>query len=486
MIIKKPPVVAVMGHIDHGKSTLLSYIRNSQKEIQNEAGGITQHISAYEVTNIKNHPNESITFLDTPGHEAFNGIRKRGAKTADIAILVVSAEDGVKPQTVEAIKMIKESNTNFIVAISKIDKPEANIERVKMSLAEHEVFVEGYGGTVSFVPISAKTGEGVEALLEMILLTADLEDLKYDDQKLAEGVIIEAKKDPKKGICAVCIIKDGKIKSGQFVVSGRAYSPVRIMENYLGKNIKEAVAGTPINIIGFDELPKVGEIFKVFDDKKIAEQYRTEKQNEKSFDNNVKSLVTVPVIIKADTGGTLEALAYEINKLNNETVGVNIISKGIGNITEADIKNANGDEKAIIIGFGVKADGQISLLAERSGISINIFNIIYKISEWLKEELLKRAPKNEEVQIKGIAKILKTFSRVKDRQIVGGVVESGELKVGNNIEIKRREEVISYGKIKNLQSKKVEVDIIEEGKEFGAMIESKIEIAVGDRIIYKS
>ncbi len=486
--IPRGPVVAVMGHIDHGKSTLLAYIRKSNKPL-NEAGGITQHISAYEVEHTtESGEKRTITFLDTPGHEAFSGIRKRGASVADIAILVVSAEDGVKPQTVESLNSIRNSGIPFIVAINKIDRPEANVERTKQSLAENEVYVEGYGGDVPVVSISAKTGEGIPDLLDMISLVSELENLSGDPSKNAEGIIIESNRDVKKGISATCIIKDGVIKKGMYISSGIAQAPVRIIENYLGKPLNEASFPRPIKIIGWDELPEVGATFKTYENReKVRESIQTEKDSRensihKSEQKAVVCDVMLPVIIKADTGSSLEAVIMEVAKQNNENICTEIIHSGIGNISENDIRLANGSYKAIIVGFSVGIDGPAKSLAERNEVDIKTFDIIYKMSEWLKEELIKKIPKRMVAEPIGTAKILKVFSKNKDKQIVGGKVEEGSIKLGAQVKIIRRESEVGEGRIKELQSQKNAVQEVSEGKEFGAMVEAKVEIAPGDRI----
>jgi translation initiation factor IF-2 len=482
------PIVAVMGHIDHGKSTLLAYIRKSNKPL-NEAGGITQHISAYEVE----HKNDlgakrTITFLDTPGHEAFSGIRKRGASAADIAILVVSAEDGVKPQTVEALNSIRKSNIPYIVAINKIDKPGANIERTKQSLAENEVYLEGYGGDVPYVNLSAKTGEGIPELLDMIILVGELGELSYNPDVNAVGVILESNRDIKKGISATCIIKDGVLKKGLFIASGTAQSPLRIVENYIGKAVDEAHSPSPVKIIGWDELPEIGETFKVFSTrdevKEFVEKNKEEKRSSHKINQNIKDTceVIVPILIKADTGSSLEAVISEVAKLQRDTICTEIIYAGIGDISQNDVRLATGDFKALIVGFSVGIDGPAKSLAERSEVVINSFDIIYKMSEWLQEELTKRTPKKQVAETLGSAKVIKIFSKVKDKQILGGKVEDGELKLGAQVKILRRETEIGEGKIRELQSQKNSVQEVGIGKEFGAMIEAKIEIAPGDRI----
>ena len=487
-IIVRPPVVAIMGHIDHGKSTLLSYIRKN-KEPLDEAGGITQHISAYEVEHIakdgKKHP---ITFIDTPGHEAFGGIRRRGVSAADIVVLVVSAEDGVKPQTLEAFNLIKESKTPYLVAITKIDKPEANLERTKQSLAENEIYVEGYGGDIPSVSVSSKTGQGIDDLLNMILLVSEMETLKGDSHALAEGVIIESNRDIKKGISATCIIKNGMIEKGMFIVSGTASSPVRIMENYLGKPLDNATFSSPIKIIGWDELPLVGNGFKVFKERELArEQIKKARETETNNGNITSngsgaSTYCIPLILKADTGSSLEAIISEVKKLTTDRVCAKIIFSGIGTIGESDVRQASGKEKAVIVGFSVKVDSPAKHLAERDEIVIKTFDIIYEMNEWVKETLATKIPKEKVLESIGRAKILKIFSKVKDKQIVGGRVEKGSVTVGAQVKIQRREVEIGEGKIRELQQQKVTTAEVKEGREFGALIVSNIEIAPGDYI----
>lgn len=481
---QKIPVIAIMGHIDHGKSTLLSYIRHSTRPL-NEAGGITQHISAYEVEHKTPEGKiRKITFLDTPGHAAFSGIRKRGAHVADIAILVVSAEDGVKPQTLEALRSIKESNTPFIVAITKIDKPEASIDRAKLSLAENEVYVEGYGGTVSAIPLSAKTGEGVSDLLDMIALTADLEGATFDPTQKAIGYILESNLDVKKGISATCIVTNGTLEKGLYITSGNSMAPLRIVEDYTGKQVDRVVAGQPVKVIGWDSLPSVGEMFSVCADKKEAiahieatEKAKAIKEDEVRFDGKV-----LPLIVKADAGGSLEAVLSLIKSLDTDRIKTKIIHSGIGAISESDLKVASGGEKALVIGFTTKVDALAKAIAERNGIEIETFDIIYKLSEWLQAKLQAETPSIDVEEVTGTLKVLKIFSKVKDKQILGGLVESGALKNGAQVKIMRREAEIGTGKIRELQAQKVKMDEVGMGKECGLMLEAKIEIVPGDRL----
>ncbi len=485
---ERPPIIAIMGHIDHGKSTLLSFIRKSLKPL-NEAGGITQHVSAYEVVHTGAdgvaHP---ITFIDTPGHEAFSGIRSRGARVADVAILVVSAEDGVKPQTIEAYKAITSSDTPCIIAINKIDKPSADIERTKMSLTEHEIYIEGYGGDIPFVPLSAKTGEGVPDLLDMIVLVSEMSDLRGDHTKPAQGIVIESNRDEHKGISATCIITEGTLSKGMFVVSGESTAPVRSIYSFEGKALEHATFSSPVSIVGWDTLPTVGETFHSAvtreDARDMVETYATthEHAHGSSHTQIADGMVILPVIIKADTGGSLEAVEYEIGKLKNDRVCIQILSTGIGAISENDVRRALGKSKAVIIGFNVDADSPARNLAERSEIEIKSFTIIYKITEWLAEKLTHATPKIKVEESTGLAKVLKTFSKVKDKQILGGKVEKGTITLGSQVRIIRRDTEIGQGKVKELQEQKNRTDEVSEGKEFGTLIEAKVEIAVGDRI----
>ena len=480
--IARPPVVVIMGHIDHGKSTLLDYIRKS-KITASEAGGITQHLGAYEVIH---KSSKKITFLDTPGHEAFCGIRTRGANVADVAVLVVSAEDGVKPQTLEALQCIKSAELPYIVAINKIDKPSANVEKTKQNLAENEIYLEGYGGDIPFVPISALTGEGIPELLDMILLVAEMEDLKANPNKPAEGSIIEANLDNKKGISATLLIKDGTIKTGMYIVIGNSTSPIRNIEDFQGKKIKEATFSSPVKILGFNEIPKVGALFVTYQTKKEAEDMTKKIQNEKStfkeINLNDEDKIIIPLIIKTDVAGSMEGVKHELNKIKLDRVAIKIVQEGIGDVTENDIKTADGMKNIITIGFNVSIDSKAQALAERLGVHIEIFDVIYKINEYIEKIALERTPKIKTEEITGMAKIIRVFSKNKDKQILGGKVQSGTLEVGSEIKVLRRETEIAQGKIRELQSQKLRVSEIKEGFEFGTMIECKMEIMPGDKI----
>ncbi len=485
-LIVRPPVVVVMGHIDHGKSTLLDYIRKTNI-VESEAGSITQHISAYEVIHKDEHGKDSkITFLDTPGHEAFSKMRARGAAVADIAILVVSAEDGVKPQTIEAWKTIVESKTPCIVAINKIDKPAADVEKTKIALAENEIYLENYGGKTPFALISAKTGDGMDELLSLILILAELEGFTGDSALNATGFVIETSLDSKRGTQATLIIKNGSIKKGMTVVVDDAICSTRIIENFMGKMIEEATFSSPIRLVGFDKMPTIGSTFQSFQKKAEAEEYAKNWKNGNNKNMGVQvdhgDKKIIPLILKADVAGSLEAIEKEVSKIKNENAVFKIIAKGTGPISESDIKGVSVGENALVVGFNVKADKSAVEMAERSGITISYFDIIYKMTEWLTEEMEKRRPRVDTVETIGRGKIIKAFSRTKERQIVGGKVVEGQVTLGSIVKIMRRDFEIGQGKIINLEAGKVKTSAVSEGTEFGMMIESKTEIVGGDAI----
>jgi translation initiation factor IF-2 len=511
----RPPVVVVMGHIDHGKSTLLDYIRKTNI-VDKEVGGITQRMSAYEVTHEQEGIKKHITFLDTPGHESFNAMRARGALSADIAILIVSAEDAVKPQTLDAYKAIKSARLPFIVGISKIDKPNASVDKAKLSLAENEIYVEGYGGDIPFVPFSGKTGEGVDDLLDMILLTAEVEEFTADHSAPAECIVIEANRDNIRGVSATLIVKNGTLKVGDVLVSGLASSSVRILEDFTGKTIKEAGPSKPVRVVGWSEQPEVGGLCFTFKNKKEAEVFiETEKERlgdearkisaskpsqsahellaamaasgngDGALDTTdpASKIAILPIIIKGDTNGTLEAVKYELQKIDVERVNLKVVQAGIGDITENDVKLAGGKIGTLIIGFNTKVDNSARQLALRMNTQIETFDIIYKLTEWLKIKAEENIPKRQMEEETGTLKILKIFSRNKDKQVIGGRVEIGTVHLHDRIKIMRRDAEIGRGNIRELQQAKNKVGSVEEGKECGLMVESKIELVAGDKLV---
>ncbi|MEZ4114506.1 MAG: GTP-binding protein [Candidatus Paceibacterota bacterium] len=414
-----------------------------------------------------------MTFLDTPGHAAFSNMRERGAKAADIAILIVAADDGVNKQTLEAYESIKESDTPFLVAINKIDKNGADVQKTKNSLVEAGIYIEGYGGNISFVEISAKNGTGIDELLETILLTAELEDLKGDLNKPATGLIIESDMDEKRGISASLIIKDGVLKRGMYVVAEESIAATRIFEDSLGKSINEAQFSSPIRITGFSsslkilgltKVPRIGETFYSFETKKEAENFIEETKNLKDSApedlNHVRENM-IPLILKTDVAGTGEAIEQELQKIVCDDTCFKIVRKGVGDITESDLNFANADKGVIIVGFNVKVERTALDANEQIGATIKTFNIIYELTEWLNREFETRKPKKDVYEIKGKVKVLKFFSRTKNTQLVGGRVLEGSIKVGDAVRVIRNEEELLRGKIEGLQQNRSEVEVKE-------------------------
>lgn len=482
-IITRPPVVGIFGHIDHGKSTLIDYIRKTNITAK-EAGGITQHVSAYEVKRQKSDGTQTkITFLDTPGHEAFKSIRTRGASVADIAVLIVSAEDGVKPQTLEVLKYILDSKLPYMVAITKIDKPSADVIRAKQSLAENGVLVEGYGGDTPVVEVSAKSGQGVDEFLDMIDLIAELENFSGDPEEMGSGVIIEANLDPKRGVSATGIIKNGTVRKSTFVACGGAMAPLRFFLDAEGNMAEELSFSSPVRLIGWDKMPSVGEEFKTFLKKEDAQQYAqggNKISSERAALTLPEGTIVLPLIIKADTAGTLEAIEGELSKVAKERIVPKIIFSGIGTVNENDVKLGVTTPGTMVFAFHTKVDARATALAERAGVEILTFDIIYELTDKVKEILEVREPRIEVEVSSGAAKVLKLFSNAKNKQVLGAKVVTGTISKGNSLKIMRREAEIGRGKLRELQQAKVATDKVDEGTEFGAMIESKVEIAPGD------
>jgi translation initiation factor IF-2 len=490
---ERPPIVAIVGHIDHGKSTLLDYIRSTHV-VDTEAGGITQHLSAYEAT----HGKKRITFLDTPGHEAFRAMRLRGLEVADVAVLVVSTEDGVKTQTVEALKQIAEVGIPYIVALTKIDKPGADVQKAKMSLLENGIFVEGLGGEVPSIPVSGKTGDGINELLDLILLAAELEGLATDPTQAGAGLVIEAHVDPKRGNTATLIVQTGVVASGEFITSGIAMAPVRIMENFLGKAVKSAHAGSPVRIVGFSTLPQVGDTWRTVESKKEAEEEVAEARRERAntlaaspnstaaaeVDEEITRLV-LPVLIKTDFAGTADAVVHEIEKLPKyETLDVRIVARSVGTITETDVRLVGaGQAPGIIVGFNVKVEREARDLAERQNVDIMVFDIIYKLTEWLGEQIETRRPRQRFEEQTATVQVLKVFSSVKDRFVLGGRVNQGVIAVGNEVKVLRDEVEVARGEVLGLQAQKTDVQTVGQGNEFGAMIRLTAAPQYNDQIV---
>ena len=477
----RPPVIAVMGHIDHGKSSLLDYIRKANI-VAGEAGGITQHVAAY----IALHNGRPVTFLDTPGHEAFKALRTRGAAAADIAILVVAADEGVMPQTLDALAAIKEASIPFIVAMTKIDKNNADIERTKNSLSEHEIYLEGMGGDVAYALVSSKTGEGISELLDLVLLASDLAELTADPAVSATGFVLESTQDPKRGASATLIIKDGTLTLDGYVVAGDAYAPVRFIEDFRGTRVENAGPSEPVRISGFNKLPAAGSLFSIAKNKKEAEALASARGESssggKELQATVEGSVELPLIVKADVAGSVDAIAHELKKIANERASIRIVSLGVGSVSETDVKSAHASG-GVIIAFNVSTDAIASDLAERDAINILPFSIIYELSAKVKELLEARVPSLSTEKELGRAMVLKTFSSGAKKQVLGARHISGILTVGDRVKIVRKDIEIVRGSIKTLQQARADVKEIKTEGDFGIEIEARENTSYGDEII---
>lgn len=482
----RAPIVAVMGHIDHGKSSLLDYIRKANVTA-GEAGGITQHVSAYEATHEHEGTARTITFLDTPGHEAFRALRARGAQAADIAILVIASEEGVKPQTLEAFEAITEAGTPFVVAFTKIDKPGADIEKARISALENGIYLEGLGGSIPYVGVSSKSGEGVPELLDLVLLTADLAELTADPDVDAAGFVLESSQDPKRGMSATLIMKEGTLTTGSFVIAGNALAPVRFIENFAGSRIDSALPSQPIRISGWSALPPAGTPFLSVKNKKEAEKLLTiaeapsapvRMQARASEDGKA----TLPLILKADVTGSILAIKHELAKIQHERVDILIIQEGMGAVSENDVKTATASG-GHIIAFNVGTDSAARDAAERTHTPIDSYTIIYELKERVEALVQERAPRVTIEEVLGEAKVLKAFNTAGNKQVLGARWNSGALTVGDQVKIDRRGLHIGNAKLTNLQVARADVKDIRVEGEFGLQIESKYEAAPGDTLI---
>jgi len=477
----RPPIIVVMGHIDHGKSSLLDYIRTTSI-VTGEAGGITQHVAAY----IAHHNDRSVTFLDTPGHEAFKALRTRGAAAADIAILVVAADEGVMPQTLDALVAIQEAHIPFIVAITKIDKNNADVEHTKNSLLKNEIYLEGMGGDIASVPISSKTGEGIPELLDLVLLTTDLAEITADPSASATGFVLESTQDAKRGASATLIVKDGTLTLKGFVVAGDAYAPIRFIEDFLGKRIERAEPSTPARISGFSKLPSAGSLFSIVNTKKEAEALVAMHEKEIAVvpeqHATTEDVALLPLIVKTDVAGSIDAILHELAKISHERASLRIISSGVGSVSETDIKTAHASN-GIIIAFNASIDPIARELSERDGVLILSFSIIYELAEKIKELLVERVPAVESEKEIGRAIVLKPFSSSAKKQVLGARYVSGILAVGARIKVVRKEVEIARGSITNLQQAHADVKEIKTEGDFGTEIEARAEAVYGDEII---
>ena len=477
MIQPRPPVVVVLGHIDHGKTTLLDKIRETSITAR-ESGGITQHIGAYEVV----WHDKKITFLDTPGHETFSKMRARGARVADIAILVVAADDGPKPQTIEALAAIRQADIPFVVALNKIDKPTADSDRAKSKLAEAGVLVEGWGGTVPVAAVSAKDGTGIEELLETVLLVAEMAELSADPALSGEGIVIESHLDSQRGPSATLLVTNGSVRKGAFVQAGKVWAPVRILEDTSGEAINEAGPSTPIVIAGFSEVPPIGILFQSHATKADAEknaQAVVGVQQEQNLNQ-----AEIGVMVKADVAGSLEALADEIKKATPEEIAVRFFDGGVGEITEGDVKTMAAAKTAFLIGFKTKAKPAVMDMALRVGVAIRTFDVIYEAIDWIKGEFTKLVPKKVVREEVGKLLVLKTFSATGGGRVVGGRVKSGRVPKGARFDVLRAGEKVFAGSVAGLQRNKIAVDELSEGEEGGLLVHTPKAIEERDSLVF--
>ena len=491
-LVSRPPVVTIMGHVDHGKTTLLDTLRHS-RVTSGEAGGITQHIGAYQI-DIDGKP---ITFLDTPGHAAFTSMRARGASITDITILVVAADDGVMPQTVEAINHAKAAGVPIIVAVNKIDKPGANPQHVMQELSEYELIPEAWGGETIFVEISAKFGQNIEELLEMILLVAEVEDLKADPTQRAIGTVIEARLDKGKGPVSTLLVQEGTLHVGDPIVVGNTYGPVRVMTNDLGRRDKEAGPATPVEITGLNDVPQAGDRFVVFEDEKTARAAGEERAKRALLENRAASsrvtldnlfeslkegeLKEVNVIIKADVQGSAEALAASLKKIDVEGVRVKIVHSAVGAINESDVTLAAASN-AIIIGFNVRPTPQAKVQADTEEVDIRLHRIIYKAIEEIETAMKGMLDPEFEEKITGQMIVRETFKVSKVGTIAGAYVTEGYIRRDSGVRVIRDGIVIYEGQLASLKRFKDDVKEVKMGYECGAMIEKFNDIKVDDVI----
>ncbi|MFZ2187188.1 MAG: translation initiation factor IF-2 [Candidatus Moraniibacteriota bacterium] len=475
----RPPIVTILGHVDHGKTTLLDTIRKTNVA-GGEAGGITQHISAYQV---KKHK-QLITFVDTPGHEAFSAMRKRGLSIADIAILVVAADDGVRPQTKEVIEYLKEHKLPVIVAINKIDKPDAKPERVKQELAEHGILFEEWGGDTMCTEISAKGNINIDKLLDNILLLAEVEDFRSDQKRDGYAIVLESNLDPQKGPVATALIRTGTLKVGQDVIAGSAFGRIRRIEDFTGKSIESALPSVPATIYGFNVPPQVNDVVQVVSGKglgrSLSKESGAKKMNKIQEDDSEKKKLTF--ILKADVQGSLEAIEQILGSIVSDEVALELIASGVGAITESDIRTAESAH-ALVIGFNSEPTSVAKRMAEGSGIKIETFNIIYKLVEAVKEKLTDMLTPEIVRTDSGRLSVLAIFKTGKHDMIVGGRVSEGKMIRSSLIEIKRDDEIVGQGKMQNLQQNKQNADEVNQGNECGVVFEGNVKIQVGDTLI---
>jgi translation initiation factor IF-2 len=488
-LVKRSPIITIMGHVDHGKTTLLDAIRHT-RVVAGEAGGITQHIGAYQV----DWQGEKITFIDTPGHAAFTEMRARGAKVTDIVILVVAADDGVKPQTIEALEHAKAAKVPIIVAVNKIDKPASNPDNVMSELSNYDLVPEAWGGKTPYVMLSALKKQGIDELLDVILLLAEIEELKANPKRLARGTVIEAYLDKGRGPVATLIVENGTLRVGDSMVVGNTYAKVRTMNDDLHRRLTEVLPGTPVEITGLDEVPQAGDIFMVFGDEKLARQTAearaakardlanksTKAQSlDKMFTEKESEEKVLNLVLKADVQGSIEALKGMLEKIDIQGFHVNIVRSGVGAISENDITLASASS-AIVIGFNVRPTAAVKQIAESQGVEIRLYNIVYRITEDIEKALKGMLEPTYEEQVIGQASVRQLFKISKIGTIAGCMVTDGIVKRDSMVTVIREGIVVYKGKLSSLKRGKDDIKEVKQGFECGLSIENYNDIKEDD------
>lgn len=491
----RPPIVAVMGHVDHGKTTLLDTIL-SKHTVDVEAGGITQHISAYQTE----RKGRVITLLDTPGHEAFAALRQHGATLTDVVVIVVAADDGVKPQTIEAIRFAQNANAKIVVAINKMDKDTADKNRVMAELAEKGLTPEEWGGDVVMIPISAKTGEGIDKLLDMVLLTADMEDLKADTDVAAEGLVIESHMEVGKGSVVSILVEQGEIKAGDFIIAGETYGKIRTLLDFKNDTIKKAGPSTPVIVTGFKELPQFGDVFKIVKNEKIARKASQDAKSEAARNaatanvtgadllkmmNQQHDAADLNILIKADVQGSLTSVSDSLRLIDTDgEINLHIVKASVGNVSENDVRLASAGENTIIYGFNVGLPAAIKKIAVRDRVEVRIFKVIYELIDDVRAEMEKLlAPEIVETEI-GTLAVRGVFRTMKEEIIAGGEVTSGKIYPGLLTRVIRKKEQIAEVEVTKVQRQQQEAKDVIEGEMCGLSLKTKkkVQLEIGDKL----
>jgi len=494
----RPPVVVVLGHVDHGKTSILDYIRKT-KVVEKESGGITQHVGAYQVE-VGNPPSSrqggtaegqrKVTFIDTPGHEAFSAMRSRGANVADLAVLVVAADEGIKPQTKEVINLVTHLNLPFVVALNKADKPGIIVEKIKKQLADNGVLAESLGGKVPMILTSAKTGAGIDELLEMILLLSEMEELKADFSVPASGVLIESFLDSKRGPTATLLVRQGILSSKDAVATESTFGSIKTMEDFMGRTIEKAEPSTPVRATGFLEVPLLGEEWQVMENPEAAKARASQKGEIERKKREPAQILNISpeqkvfnLILKADVFGSLEALRQTLETISQQEVVLRVVLAEVGEIGEADVKLADS-AKAKIFGFRISPSRIALNVAQRLGVRIFCFDVIYELVKVVREQMALMLEPEVVRQEIGQLKILAIFKRDGSRQIVGGRVTRGKAERGSFAEVQRGEEKLGRGKIAQLQANKIDVDSCQKDKECGMLFEGEPIVEKGDTLVF--